>query len=120
MVRLFRAVLDEIAPHVSIITETNVPHAENISYFGDGTNEARLVYNFSLPPLLLHAFQTGSAAILAEWARGLRLPSKEVTFFNFLASHDGIGLNPLRGILSEAEITQVVERGEAERRVGLL
>ncbi len=112
LIQLFRAVLDEVAPHVSIITETNVPHADNISYFGDGRNEARLVYNFSLPPLVLYTFQTGSAERLSRWAETLVLPSNEVTFFNFLASHDGIGLNPLRGILSESEIEEVVERGK--------
>ncbi|HEY5902515.1 MAG TPA: alpha-amylase family glycosyl hydrolase, partial [Anaerolineales bacterium] len=113
VVQLFRAILDELAPHVSLITETNVPHAENISYFGDGRNEARLVYNFSLPPLVLHAFQTGSAEVLSRWAGTLTLPSPEVTFFNFLASHDGIGLNPLRGILTEHEIERVIERAIA-------
>ena len=110
IIQLFRAMLDEMAPDVNLITETNVPHADNISYFGDGTNEAQMVYNFSLPPLVLNAFQTGSAETLSHWADGLELPSDEVTFFNFLASHDGIGLNPLRGILSEAEIEAVVSR----------
>lgn len=110
IIQLFRAVLDEVAPHVMLITETNVPHADNISYFGDGTNEAQMVYNFSLPPLVLHAFQTGSAETLSQWAAGLELPSDTVTFFNFLASHDGIGLNPLRGILPETEIQEVVRR----------
>ena len=69
-----------------------------------------MVYNFSLPPLVLHAFQTGSAETLLGWADNLELPSGNVTFFNFLASHDGIGLNPLRGILPEEEIGAVVER----------
>ena len=110
IIQLFRAVLDVVAPHVMLITETNVPHADNISYFGDGTNEAQMVYNFSLPPLVLHAFQTGSAETFSRWAEGLELPSNKVTFFNFLASHDGIGLNPLRGILPEKEIAEVVSR----------
>ena len=110
IIQLFRAVLDEVAPHVMLITETNVPHKDNISYFGDGSNEAHMVYNFSLPPLVLHAFQTGSAETLLRWADQLELPSRDVTFFNFLASHDGIGLNPLRGILPEEEIEAVVER----------
>ncbi|HEX9332190.1 MAG TPA: sugar phosphorylase, partial [Anaerolineales bacterium] len=110
IIQLFRATLDEVAPNVMLITETNVPHADNISYFGDGTNEAQMVYNFSLPPLVLHAFQTGSAETLSRWADSLELPSDKVTFFNFLASHDGIGLNPLRGILPEAEIEEVVSR----------
>jgi glucosylglycerate phosphorylase len=110
ILRLLRGVLDAVAPHVLLITETNVPHLENISYFGDGYHEAQLVYNFALPPLTLHALQSGSAAKLSAWAGTLRLPSPRATFFNFLASHDGIGLNPARGILSEAEITGLEER----------
>ncbi len=110
VVQLFRAVLDEIAPHVALITETNVPHAENLSYFGNGTNEAQLVYNFALPPLVLHTLHTGNAEMLTRWASSLARPSKQVTFFNFLASHDGIGLNPARGILSDAEIDALVEK----------
>jgi glycosidase len=110
LIQLLRAVLDEVAPTVRLITETNVPHRDNVSYFGDGTNEAQLVYNFALPPLVLHSLQTGSAEKLTRWAQALTLPSSQVTFFNFLASHDGIGLNPVRGILSETEIDHLVAR----------
>lgn len=112
LIQLMRAVLDEIAPQVALITETNVPHEENISYFGDGYNEAQMVYNFSLPPLTLHAFHTGDAATLTQWAQTLTLPSNRVTFFNFLASHDGIGLTPARGILTPAQIEALVQRVE--------
>ncbi len=110
VIQLLRSVLDCCAPHVRLITETNVPHADNISYFGDGTNEAQLVYNFALPPLVLHSLASGNASILARWANTLRPPSNQTAFFNFLASHDGIGLNPARGILTEAEIAALVER----------
>jgi sucrose phosphorylase len=110
MIQFVRAALNELAPHVHLITETNVPHLDNISYFGDGTNEAQLVYNFALPPLTLHTFRTGEARILSEWAKTLTLPSEHVTFFNFLASHDGIGLNPARGILPSADIDALVEK----------
>src|SRR5215467_7869990 len=113
IVQLWRSLLDEMAPQVMLITETNVPHRDNVSYFGDGTNEAQLVYNFALPPLVLHAFSTGSADALSRWAASLPLPSRAVTFFNFLASHDGIGVNPARGILSEAQIVSMVERTQA-------
>jgi glucosylglycerate phosphorylase len=112
----FELFFDFIAPHVSLITETNVPHNENVSYFGDGTNEARMVYNFALPPLTLHAIQTGKSEQLTQWAQSVRLPSREVTFFNFLASHDGIGLNPARGILSEDEMDTMVSKVETIRR----
>ncbi len=113
IIQLMRSVLDIVAPHVILITETNVPHEDNVSYFGDGTNEAQMVYNFSLPPLALHAFHQGDAQILSEWADTLTLPSPEVSFFNFLASHDGIGLTPALGLLSQAEVQEIANRVEA-------
>lgn len=110
VIQFLRAALDEVSPHVHLVTETNVPHMDNISYFGDGTNEAQLVYNFALPPLTLHTFLTGDACIISNWAKTLTLPSDKTTFFNFLASHDGIGLNPVRGILSDEEISSLVNK----------
>jgi sucrose phosphorylase len=112
IIQLMRKVLDLVSPQVAIITETNVPHEENISYFGDGSNEAQLVYNFSLPPLTLHTFHTGNVEALCRWASSLKLPSDQVTFFNFLASHDGIGLTPVRGYLSEHDINEMARRTE--------
>ncbi len=109
-VRLLRAALEMVAPHVFIITETNVPHVDNISYFGNGSDEAHLVYNFSLPPLLLHSLAVGSAVDLSQWAAALRVPSPGCAFVNFLASHDGIGLNPLRDILTDGQIDALVQR----------
>lgn len=108
LVKLFRAIADQVAPGTVIITETNVPHRDNISYLGNDHDEAQMVYQFSLPPLVLHAIHTGSARALRQWASSLDLSSNDTTFFNFLASHDGIGLNPARGILSEVEIVALV------------
>ncbi|MFH1184387.1 MAG: sugar phosphorylase [Chloroflexota bacterium] len=113
IVRLMRAILDQAAPHVMLLTETNVAHAENMGYLGDGSNEAHLVYNFALPPLILHAFCSGQAATLSDWAAGLVMPSEETAFFNVLATHDGIGLNGARGILTEAEVLHLARRIEA-------
>lgn len=113
IVNFLRAMLDEVAPYVLLITETNVPHEENVSYFGDGYNEAQMIYNFALPPLVFHAFSTGKARILSDWAASLTLPSTKVTFFNFLASHDGIGLNPARGILAETEIEALAQKAKS-------
>ncbi len=118
VVKLWRAVLDSVAPGVMLITETNVPHAENISYFGQplpggSTDEAQLVYNFSLAPLVLHALQTGSAERLSQWAAGLAAPARGATFFNFIASHDGIGVLPARHILNEGEIQGLVDQALA-------
>ncbi|NOX61521.1 MAG: DUF3459 domain-containing protein [Chloroflexi bacterium] len=116
MVKLWRAVLDAVAPDVLLITETNVPHEENISYFGEplpetgSTDEAQMVYNFSLAPLTLHAFLTGDASRLSQWAATLEAPAPGATFFNFIASHDGIGVRPAEGILSVEEIEALVEQ----------
>lgn len=118
IIQLMRDVLDAITPDVLLITETNVPHHENISYFGDGTNEAQMVYQFSLPPLLLHTFRTGDATALTGWAQGLERISERTTFFNFTASHDGIGVTPALGILNDAEITALLEL--TERHGGLV
>ncbi len=110
IVKLLRDVLDVAAPGVALITETNVPHAENVSYFGDGRDEAQMVYNFALPPLVLHAFYREDATLLTRWAASLEAVSDTATFFNFLDSHDGIGLLGARGILPENELAYVVER----------
>ncbi len=109
MTKLFRAVLDLVAPDVIILTETNVPHDENISYFGDGRDEAQMVYNFTLPPLLFYSLVKEDATVLSQWARGLYLESESNTFFNFTASHDGIGVRPLEGILDAKELDGLVE-----------
>lgn len=115
VVQLLRDVLDAAAPWVKLITETNVPHAENLSYFGDGRHEAQLVYQFALPPLLLHTLNSGDARVLSEWAATLQTPSHQTTFFNFTASHDGIGVRPITGLISdkaiEAMLKTVEERG---------
>lgn len=109
LVKLFRAIVDHVAPGTLIITETNVPHQDNISYLGNGHDEAHMVYQFTLPPLVLHAIHTGTVETLCDWAQTLQPVSSHTTWFNFLASHDGIGLNPLRGILPEEDILALVE-----------
>ena len=116
VVKLWRAVLDAVAPDVLLITETNVPHEENISYFGDPlpemgcTDEAQLVYNFTLAPLTLNAFQTGDASRLSAWAATLKTSGPGATFFNFIASHDGMGVRPAEGILSTVEVQALVDQ----------
>ncbi len=118
IVKLFRDLLDMVAPHVALVTETNVPHEENISYFGDGQDEAQMVYNFALPPLVLYTFYAEDATLLSTWAKTLIPPSDRTTFFNFLDSHDGIGLMAVKNILSEDEIDLLLEM--ATERGGLI
>lgn len=108
MVKLFRTILTAIDPRLILLTETNVPNDENLSYFG-GNDEANMIYQFSLPPLLLHALHNGAARHLTEWAMGVPRLAKENTFLNFTASHDGIGVRPLEGLLPADEIAQLCD-----------
>ena len=113
VIKLWRALADHVSPGARLLTETNVPHAENISYFGNGSDEAHLVYQFALPPLVLHSFVAGSTARLSAWAAGVGTVSSTATWFNFLASHDGIGLRATEGILDDAERAALVDRTRA-------
>lgn len=108
VVKLMRDLTQELSPGAVLLTETNVPHKENISYFGDG-DEAHMVYQFSLPPLLLHAIHTGNTHYLYEWLKELSPPPEGCTYFNFTASHDGIGVRPLEGLLPDEEVKQLLE-----------
>lgn len=109
LIRLFRKVLDEALPGTYLISETNVPHAENISYFGNGRNEAHMVYNFSLPPLLAFSLMKEEVSVLTSWAQSLEL-KEGCHFFNFTASHDGIGVRPLQGIVPVLEVEALAQR----------
>ena len=108
IVKLVRTLTDCFAPDATIITETNVPHKENISYFGDG-DETHMVYQFSLPPLLLHAILTENSTYLTEWVKTLKPLPDNCTYFNFTSSHDGIGVRPLEGLVPQDEFTSLVE-----------
>lgn len=110
LVQLMRACLDAVDPGLVLVTETNVPHEENVAYLGlDGEREAQAVYQFALPPLTLHAFTTGDAGPLKRWADGLWFPGEGRTYLNFLASHDGIGVRAVEGLLPPAEVDRLVE-----------
>ncbi len=108
VIKIVRDVLEVVAPQVVLITETNVPEKENLSYFADG-DEAHMVYQFSLPPLMLHAFHRGTSKYLREWAERLPDPPEGCTYLNFSTSHDGIGLRPAEGLLPADEINDLVE-----------
>jgi len=108
IVKLIRLVLNSVAGDVIIITETNVPHEENISYFGNN-DEAHMVYQFPLAPLVLYSFITESAVKLSDWASTIDASCGETTYLNFLASHDGIGLRPVEGILTEEERKMMID-----------
>jgi len=102
IIRLLRLIVEHLEPSAILITETNVPNKENLSYFGNG-NEAHLIYNFSLPPLLLHAMLSGDCQHLKKWTMSMPPARRGRAYLNFIASHDGIGLRPAEGLLSEEE-----------------
>ncbi|MEM8769441.1 MAG: alpha-amylase family glycosyl hydrolase [Pseudomonadota bacterium] len=109
VVKILRLLVDRAAPGVRLITETNVPHAENVSYFSSG-DEAHLVYQFSLAPLLLYSYVFGDASYLTTWAARLTPPPPGSSYLNFMASHDGIGLRPLEGLIPDENVERLVER----------
>lgn len=112
IIKLWRHIIEDCAKNVQIITETNVPHEENISYFGNG-DEANQVYQFALPPLVLHSFISGNSQKLSAWASTITKVGDNETYFNFLASHDGIGMRPVENILSLDEKERIFSRVKA-------
>jgi sucrose phosphorylase len=116
IVKLFRTLVELLEPGAILLTETNVPHEENISYFSRG-DEANMVYQFSLPPLILHAIQQQTTKYLAPWTRSLENETllETCTYLNFTASHDGVGLRPLEGLVPDDEVNQLLD---GMRRLG--
>ncbi len=108
IIKLLRTLIDFHDPSVMLITETNVPNRDNLTYFGN-SNEAHAIYNFSLPPLLIHTLLTGDCRHLKTWMMSMPPARDGTTYFNFLASHDGIGMRPLDGLLSEAERARLLD-----------
>ncbi len=107
VVRLLRTLVEHAREDAVLITETNIPNRENLSYFGNA-NEAHCVYNFSLPPLLLNTLVTGDCTYLKQWIMSMPPPQHGTAYFNFIASHDGIGLRPAEGLLSDEELDTLI------------
>ncbi|NDR59574.1 sugar phosphorylase [Aliiruegeria sabulilitoris] len=108
IVRLMRLLIDYADERVVLLTETNVPNTENLSYFGN-MNEAHAIYNFSLPPLILHALLNGTARELNRWQMAMPPAQMGCAYLNFTASHDGIGMRPVEGLLSPEETDEIVD-----------
>ena len=109
LVRLLRALIEAVQPSAIIITETNVPNIENLAYFGQ-RDEAHCIYNFALPPLLVHTLIEADCSRLTRWLMSMPPAILGTTYFNFLASHDGIGLRPVEGLLSDGELNSMIDR----------
>lgn len=111
IIRLFRTLIDFNSDPIVLITETNVPNYENLTYFGN-QNEAHAIYNFSLPPLVLHTLLNGNASRLSNWLMSMPPALPGCTYINFIASHDGIGLRPCEGILEPSEVSDLISAVE--------
>jgi glucosylglycerate phosphorylase len=109
VVKLLRDVVESVGSGVALLTETNVPHEKNVSYFGNGRDEAHMVYNFALPALVLHTFYREDSRAISQWAAGIRPPSDIATFFNILDTHDGIGLMGAKEILSREDVAFIIK-----------
>ncbi len=112
LVRLLRALIEGVEPKAVIITETNVPNIENLAYFGQ-RDEAHCIYNFALPPLMVHTLLAGDSSRMTRWLMSMPPAIVGTTYFNFIASHDGIGLRPVEGLLSAAELESMCEQLQA-------
>lgn len=106
IIRLFRTLIEHYDPEAVIVTETNIPNHENLAYFGNG-NEAHSIYNFSLPPLLLYTLVSGNCSSLLNWLTAMPPAQAGTAYLNFIASHDGIGLRPAEGLLTDSEIDKL-------------
>jgi sucrose phosphorylase len=112
IVRLMRLLADYDEEPIILITETNVPNVENLSYFGN-RNEAHMIYNFSLPPLLLHGLLNGTSQYLNAWQMAMPPAQLGCAYFNFTASHDGVGLRPVEGLLPQDDIDAMIKTVKA-------
>jgi glycosidase len=113
LVKLTRTLFDAAAPGVCLVPEINGTYEENAPYFGNGRDEAQMVYNFPLPPLVVHSFHTGDATVLNDWLTSLESPPPGTTFFNFLSSHDGIGVRPVDNLLTTEQVQSMTKKVRA-------
>ena len=109
IIKLFHTLIEYYFPSALIVCENNVPSNENLTYFGNA-NEAHVIYNFSLPPLLIYTLLTGRCSHLKNWMMSMPPAQSGTTYLNFIASHDGVGLRPLDGLISDDEVDKLVEK----------
>ena len=109
IIKLLRDIVDQLDKNLIIVTETNLPKQENLSYFGKN-DEAHWIYNFSLPPLIVNTFLFEDSVALTKWS--MKMPPAQLgnAYLNFIASHDGIGMRPAEGVLSDKEIKKMLQR----------
>ncbi len=98
---------------ITVLVEVHSHYRQQL----DIAQRVDLVYDFALPPLVLHALYTGHGAALARWLR--QRPRNAITV---LDTHDGIGVidvgpdqttnpgeEPRPGLLTPEQIDELVE-----------
>ena len=111
IVKLLRSIVSYLNPTALIVTETNLPRKENLSYFGNN-DEANWIYNFPLPPLILYTFLLEDSSKITKWSKSMPPAQKNNAYLNFIASHDGIGMRPAEGILGTRVLKKLFKRIE--------
>ena len=111
IVRLLRILVEFVDRGLILITETNLPVHENLSYFGNG-KEAHWIYNFTLPPLSIFTLMFGDATHIRKWSMAMPPALPNTAYLNFLSSHDGIGLRPIEGVLTDQQLDRLVSELE--------
>ena len=99
IIKFIRLVCNLLKTECIIITETNLPEKENLSYFGNN-DEANWIYNFSLAPILVYSLLFEDSNKITKWSKNFPIAKLNNNYLNFIASHDGIGMRPIEGILS--------------------
>ena len=109
IIKLLRTICSYLNVETIIVTETNLPEKENLTYFGKN-DEANWIYNFSLPPLLIHAFLFENSSYLNQWSKKLPITKNGNSYLNFISSHDGIGIRPTEGIFDKKVLNNFLKR----------
>ena len=85
---------------MEVLVEVHSHHEDQIAI----ARQVDRVYDFALPPLVLHALYRRDAAALKRWME-IR-PSNTVTV---LDTHDGIGVSDIAGLLPADDVAALVE-----------
>ncbi len=116
ILKFMREFLNITAPDVVFIAEVNERFDKVVEYLGEeDAIESDIVYQFTNFVLAVYSLFNQDPSVYADWYK----KTKEVAgrqFITVLGTHDGMGLKPLRGILSDDEIEEFAQRVVREHK----
>jgi len=119
LLRLYQELLAAVgAQSVAILPSiTNVTQAQNYAFLCGEPDDRRadFVYHLPLSALLLQALYERDAETLSGWLERLPDAPPGCAYLNLAASHDGVGLSWLKGLVTPAAIERM---GEAATQRG--